>query len=141
MRHNRHTAPAVRAVIGFAAEERGRGIAYARVAAAGGEHLVRVPFRVERLSGLDDREVTYAAVNAVARTLLARGTRDVTFALSDRRLADDLAAHADVPAALVLLYVRLRCTLNQLDSYAFDVAPAADLTQRARAETALNVAA
>lgn len=129
------------AQVGYAADERGRGIAYARVSAASGEHLLRVPFRVDREPTLGDREVGYAALTAIARTLVGRGIGRITFSLNDAKLVEELETHADVPDRLVLLYVRLRCTLNQFAGYRLERSAENDLAARARAEIALHVAA
>ncbi len=127
--------------LGYAADERGAGVAYARVRSGDAEHLLRVPFRVGRVSGLQQREAGYAALTAVARTLRRRGVSRVCFHLSDASLLADLASHRDVPPPIVLPYVRLRCALNQLDDVRLELAADDDLTQRARAEVVLNVAA
>ncbi|MGA8535350.1 MAG: hypothetical protein WB615_14680 [Candidatus Tumulicola sp.] len=126
------------AAIGFAADRRGSGVAYARVT-AGGEHLLRVPFHTGRT--LPERETGYAALTAVARTLRERGFGCIRFAVDDAALVEDLAGHAILPDAIVLPYVRLRCALNQLDDFSVHLAAESDLAARARAEIALNVAA
>jgi hypothetical protein len=99
-----------------------------------------VPFRAGRTS-LPEREVGYAALTAVTQALRARGFGRIRFALDDRALIDDLGEHRDLPEAIVLPYVRLRCALNQLEDFSLELAAESDLAQRARAEVALNVAA
>jgi len=131
---------AVEATIGAAADARGSGVAYARVASAAERHLLRVPFR---LDGGDQREraTGYAALTAVARVLRARGVARVRFLVDDETLLGDLSGSSSVPDALVMPYVRLRCALNQFDDATFGPAKAGDLVQRACAEVALRVAA
>lgn len=130
----------LRVDLGFAADAGGNGVAYARAGSAG--RVLRVAFPVKRYSGLQDREVGYAALQAVAAALQQRGVARAEFLLDDPRLAEDLNLHRDVPPALTLAYVKLRCTLNQFEGYAIGDAPReTDLSQRARSEVALNVAA
>lgn len=131
---------AVEAAVGCAADERGYGVAYARVAVPARRHLLRVPFRVEAAADRE-RAVAYAALTAVARTLRSRGVARVRFLVADGALLGDLQGRRSVPDALVLPYVRLRCALNQFDDAVFAPDETGDLTQRARAEVALSVAA
>jgi hypothetical protein len=139
-RRTRFSSPAIGAAIGYAADGRGSGVAYARVTSAAEQHLLRIPFRVGRTS-LPEREVGYAALTAVARALLGRGFGRVRFSAGDSALVDDLDGRRAIPEAMVLTYVRLRCALNQLEGFSLELAEDSDLTQRARAEVALNVAA
>lgn len=132
--------PATDAAVGYAADQRGGGVAYARVRTAGGQHLLRVPFQTGRTS-VPERAVGYAALTAVSRALHARGCSRIRFTLNDPSLIDDVTAHRSVPEALVLPYVRLRCALNQLEHFSLEPASESDLAQRARAEVALHVAA
>jgi hypothetical protein len=133
---------AVDTAVGYATDERGSGIAYARVRAAAGEHLLRVPFQVARTSALRERRAGYAALTAISQALHDWGVGRVRFALDDAALIDDLTGRRDVPPGIVLPYVRLRCTLNQFDDFTLDgAAVESDLAQRARAEIALNAAA
>ena len=125
--------------VGFAADEAGNGVAYAR---AGDERTLRVAFQVKRYPALLGREVGYAALCAVARALRRRGFEQVQFTVDDAALASDLLERREVPAALTLSYVRLRCALNQFREYR--ITPASresDLTARARSDVALHVAA
>ncbi|MEO6834476.1 MAG: hypothetical protein ABI231_01025 [Candidatus Tumulicola sp.] len=140
-RRTRFSATAVDTAIGYAANGRGNGVVYARVTAPAGEHLLRMPFRVSSVSAARNREVGYAALTAVVRALHGWGVGRVRFALDDATLIDDLAAHRDVPAPIVLPYVRLCCALNQLGDYTLEFSAEGDLAARARAEVALNVAA
>jgi len=131
---------AVEAAIGCAADSRGDGVAYVRVAGATTEHLLRVPFHAER-GDSGDRAAAYAALTAVARALHERNVGRVRFLLDDPALLADVTERNNVPDALVLAYVRLRCALNQFRDVRFELAPSGDLAQRARAEVALHVAA
>jgi hypothetical protein len=140
-RRTKLSVPPLDAAVGYANDARGSGVAYARVRGATGEQLFRVPFRVGRPSSPASREAGYAALTAVVRALRGWGAGRVRFALDDAALVDDLAAHRDVPPAIVIPYVRLRCALNGLDEFTLEHAAESDLVQRARAEVALNVAA
>jgi hypothetical protein len=126
--------------VGYAADRRGRGIAYATVATAKGDRLLRLPFRM-RPAPFEDRAIGYAALTEVARALRERGCRRVNFTLGDAQFVDETVAQRDLPEMLVLAYVRLRCALNALEAYAVKAGATEDLTQRARAEAALNLAA
>jgi hypothetical protein len=131
-----------RAAVGFAADERGAGVAYVRITGRQAERVLRVPFGLKRYAGLSGREVGYAALHAAAAAIRARGIRRVAFLIEDGDLAGDLREHRDVPPALTLSYVRLLCSLNQFEQY--DVIQGereTDLTARARSELALHVAA
>jgi hypothetical protein len=124
------------ATLGYAADDRGRGIAYARLRDPGGERLLRVGFRL-RL-GYIAREVAYAALIAVAQTLRRRGIHKVCFVLEDEQLVADVTEHGELSAAMVLPYVTLKCALNQFEAFSLVAAQQVDVTQRARAEIALN---
>jgi hypothetical protein len=141
MRTPRNASPVwVTAAIGFAADRRGTGIAYADVALPGRKRVMRVPFNVEA-RGPEDRVVGYAALTAIARALRRWQVDRVRFAVDDPALVADLGGHRDVPGSLVMPYVHLRCALNQLVDFDVVEAGESDLTQRAKAEVALNVAA
>lgn len=140
-RTRRPLAPIVEAAVGHAAADDGRGIAYARVGTGPDEFLLRLRFGVAEASALRQREAGYAALTAVVEALRARGARRVRLRFDDAALVADLNGHRDVPPAIVLPYVRLRCALNQLDDVELQLAANADLAQRARAEAVLNVAA
>jgi hypothetical protein len=142
MRTHRTSLQTVEALAGYAADARGNGVAYVRLAAPTEEHLLRIPFSVRRGRDLNGREVGYGALAAIAGELRKRGVRKAAFRLEDSQLIEDLDAHRDVPEALVLPYVRLRCVLNQFADHSLLLDNgAADLAQRARAEVALHVAA
>ena len=128
---------AVEVAVGFAAGMRGQGIAYARIHGSA-EHLLRVAFRMR--PGFGDDEVGYAALTAVARTLRRRGLKNLRLAVDDDAIVAALNG-GDVPEAVVIPYVRLKCALNGFDEVRVTVAQAGDLAQRARAEAALLPAA
>lgn len=128
--------------VGFAADQAGDGVAYVRIGEAAEAPVLRVPFTVTRYPALLEREVGYAAVTACASALRSRGILRTRLIVEDARLAQDLLEHREVPHALTLAYVRLRCALNQLREYEIAAADASgDLTARARSEVALHVAA
>jgi len=131
----------MQAQLGFAADDLGNGIAYARLATRTGERLVRVAFRVKRLTGLGGREIAYGALTAVASMLAERGVKSIRLRIPDAEVVLDVAEHRDVPPALVIPYVHLGCALNRFAS--FDVAHGEDpdLDARARAELFINSAA
>jgi len=133
----------VEAAVGFAADPQGNGVAYVRVGDGGGSRVMRIPFTVRRFPALLGREVGYAALTAVGAAMLHRGFERVHLCVDDTRLAGDLQEHRDVPAALTLAYVRLRCALNQFREYGIAGSPQgeSDLTARARSEVAMHVAA
>jgi hypothetical protein len=126
--------------VGYGADRRGRGIAYATVATAKGPRLLRLPFRMVPAPP-EDRAIGYAALTEVARALRERGCRRVNFTLGDAQFVGEIVAQRDLPETLALAYVRLRCALNALEAYAVTAGATGDLTQRARAEAALNLAA
>jgi hypothetical protein len=131
----------VQVQLGYAADRLGEGIAYARLTTRAGERLVRVAFRVQRFPGLDEREVSYAALTAVATMLHERGLTRASFLLSDADLVADCTTRRDVAPPLVLPYVRLRCALNRFTEYALHAGADPDLEGRARAELVLHSAA
>jgi hypothetical protein len=142
MRRQPTSLQTVEAVAGYAADAGGRGVAYVRLAAPTEEHLLRIPFSVRRRRDLNGREIGYGALCAIAGELRKRGVRRAVFGVDDAALIEDLTAHRDLPEALVLPNIRLRCALNQFaDSSLRLDESGADLSQRARAEVALHVAA
>lgn len=122
--------------VGYAADAAGNGVAYVRWCATGAGRVLRVPFSVKRFPALLEREVGYSALGAVCASLRRRGVERVRFCIDDARLAGDLLEHREVPAALALAYVRLRCALNQFAAYEVSEAASSesDLTARARSE-------
>ena len=132
------------ASVGYAADDAGNGVAYVRVVfKEGGPRVLRVAFRVQRQPALSDREVGYAGLTAVCSALRRRGIELVRFAIDDPSLIADMRKRENVPPPLALPYVRLGCALNQFRRYEIAELPAsdADLTARARSETAMHVAA
>lgn len=126
--------------IAYAANRRGEGVAYAAI--AGEEQPVRIPFHVERRPALLGREVGYAALIAVAGTLGAQRIRSVRFAISDERVVLDVLERRQLPLALTLPYVQLKCRLNTFARAEVTVGPPLDdLASRARAEVELSAAA
>jgi hypothetical protein len=141
MRTKRRPDPAVEVLAGYAADNRGSGIAYARVTGARSRGLLRVGFRVGLSGALADRAAGYAALTAISRALCKRGFRNVRFILGDPDFVEEIASRRGIGEALALAYVRLRCALNSLATFDVRSGAADDLTQRARAEVALNLAA
>jgi hypothetical protein len=140
MQTMRSPDPGVDAIVGYAADGRGSGIAYARLSLGRSRRFLRVGFRVGA-PPFSERAVGYAALTAVTRVLCRRGFREVRFVLADADFVEEIASGRGIGETLVIPYVRLRCTLNSLIKFSVRVAPTDDLTQRARAEVALNVAA
>ena len=131
----------VQVQLGYAADGVGNGVAYARLSSRTGERLVRAAFRVQRCRGLDDREVAYGALTAIAVLLSDRGVEHPMFVVPDANLVSDRNEHRDVPPPIVLPYVRLGCALNRFKSYTLALGDDPDLMHRARAEVALHHAA
>lgn len=127
--------------IGYAASSAGDGVAYASLVDTGGQCVLRLPFRIARRLTPFDRAVSYAALVTVARALRKRGICAVRFSVPDAQFAQEITARSEVPETLALAYVRLRCALNALDAFEIVAGGNDDLTQRARAEVALNLAA
>ena len=133
---------AVHAAVGYAADDAGNGVAYARIMLKA-PRVLRVAFRVQRQPALLDREVGYAALTAVCQALRRGGFERVRLLIDDAQLRADLRKRDNVPSPLALPYVRLGCALNQFRRYEIAAMPAsdADLAARARSEVALHVAA
>ncbi len=129
------------ALVGYAANARGIGVAYARLIGARAKRLLRVGFRIAPAAGCRDRAVSYGALTAVSRALCKRGLRDVRFVLGDIEFVEEIVTGQGVSEGLAIPYVRLRCALNSLAKFRVQTGATDDLTQRARAEVALNVAA
>jgi hypothetical protein len=135
----RGAGPAVEATVGYAADERGYGLAYARLTGEHARRVLRVGFTCQ--SPTPERGVAYAALTAVTRALGRRGFGNVRFVVRDREFVDEIATGRGVADTLALAYVRLRCALNALAAFAVRTGDTDELTQRARAEVTLNVAA
>jgi len=139
MRRLQNSGRAVEATVGYAADGSGNGVAYARLTGAGQRQVLRVTFLAD--AGGADRATGYAALTAVSRTLCKRGIRNVRYVVADPGFVAEITTGRDVGEALVLPYVRLRCVLNSLATFGMQAGPTDDLTQRARAEAALNLVA
>lgn len=132
------------ALVGFASNAAGRGIAYVAVANGTGNGVTRVPFTVAPLALFDGRETGYAAIAAVGSELRRRGFARVRIRTANEGLVHDLAVPGTVPAALAMLYVKARCTLNGFITARVERADpreTVDLESRARAELQLRTAA
>jgi len=129
--------------MGYAVARDGRGVAYARVADGLAPETLRIPFALSRgwRHAAKDDVAGYAAMVAVARAVRRRGGRRVRFVLSDERFANEVTTRSAVAQHLALPYIRLRCELNAFSKCEIRTAPTEDLTHRARAEAALNLAA
>ncbi|MBV9718446.1 MAG: hypothetical protein JOZ77_03955 [Candidatus Eremiobacteraeota bacterium] len=136
----RTSRAAIDAYVGYAAGAHGLGVAYARLTGRHDEDLLRVGFR---LAGAErsERAIGYSALTAVARELSRRNIRRVSLHIADKPFAEEIATGRGVVEVQAIAYVRLRCVLNSLGTYDIRVGNTDDLTQRARAEVALNVAA
>ena len=132
---------AVEAVVGYAADARGNGVLYARLSNPRTERLVRVGFHVTTRVPFSDRAIGYAALAALSRVLCKRGFREVSLVLGDGAFVDEVATGRGVDETMAIPYVRLRCLLNTFAKFGVQAGTTDDLTQRARAEAALNVAA
>jgi hypothetical protein len=127
--------------VGYAAGPAGSGVAYAALRGPGGREVVRLPFRIARRSSLMERAIKYAALVTVARALCKRGVTHAHFVMPDRQFVEEVTTRCDVPEALVIPYVRLRCALNAFHEVEIRTGATDELMQRAGAEVALNVAA
>ena len=136
----RGSRPGVQAAIGYAVGQRGEVLAYARLTGLGVRQLLRFTLRVAA-SPLRERASAYAALTAVARAVRERGFASARFIMNDPQFVDEVTRGSALADTLVLPYVRLRCVLNALSSFSIRRGATDDLTQRARAEVALNVAA
>jgi hypothetical protein len=141
MRTMRSPNPGLDAVVGYALGAYGSGVAYVRLSLGRSRRLLRVAFRVPSAAAIPERAVGYAALTAVTRILCKRGFLDVRYVLADVDFVEEIAGGHDIGEALVIPYVRLRCALNSLSKFSVRAGATDDLTQRARAEAALNVAA
>ena len=129
--------------IAFAADALGSGVAYARIRDLS-ETVVRVPFAVKRLAGCEGREIPFAALAAILNALRSRGYSALRLAIPDDAAVADARGERSIPPALAMLYVALRCAVNELRSVEFiplASEAAAELESRARAEVALRIAA
>jgi hypothetical protein len=137
----RGSGPGVQASIGYAVGRQGRGLAYAHLTGRGVRQVLRLPLRIGAGFPQTERASAYAALTAVARALRERGFSRARFVVDDAQFVDEVTNGRQVAEQLVLPYVRLRCALNSLSSFSVRRGATDDLTQRARAEVALNLAA
>ncbi len=130
-------------MLGYSADDLGNGLAYVDLRTATAQRVARVDFPVHRIPALVGREVGYAALTEVAKRLADAGFHEASFRIPDHDLVDDLEGTAEVPAALSLPYVNLRCQLNRFQTATVeaDESVTEDLAARARAEVTLHVAA
>lgn len=131
----------VQVQLGYSADRNGAGVVYARLSARTGERLVRAAFRAQRFDALGDREVSYAAIAAIATVLREHKIDRVSFFVPDPRVIEDREQHRELPPPLVLPYVRLGCALNRLKQCELHFGADPDLDQRALAEVTLHTAA
>ncbi|HLX26606.1 MAG TPA: hypothetical protein VKR05_06400 [Candidatus Cybelea sp.] len=134
-------SPLVEVAAGYAAGAQGAGVAYACVSGDGQPKVWRVGFRVRAPRECRDRAAGYAALTALVRALFKRGIRAARFVIGDEEFAREIRTGDRVDERLALPYVRLRCAMNSLANFDVQAGCTDDLTQRARAEAALNVAA
>jgi hypothetical protein len=126
-----------RVIVGFAADNIGRGIAYAQMADA--NQLLRTTFVLRR--NASERAGAYAALGSVLRALIERGYDQLEISIDDPALHEELQRLKDVPRALNLAYIQLGCLLNRLRAVTFGSPSGAELTRRARSEVQAPVAA
>ena len=133
----------IQVVVGYALASDGRGIAYVRIERGFIAETLRVPFAVSHAFRATNKEeiAGYAALIAVARAVRHRGARSVRFVLSDERIASGATTGSAIGEELALPYVRLRCELNTFSKCEIRTGSTDDLTHRAQAEAALNLAA
>ncbi len=128
--------------VGYATNDDGAGIVYARIVENGRARILRAAFRLSKSdNGGDPRAAGFAALCAIA-PLLRRHAADVDVLVDDVHVAENLTHHSELPAGLLLAYVGARCALNTLRSARLLVAAGPnDLAARARAEVSLRIAA
>ena len=144
MAHAIKTRPAADIALGFAADGRGTGVAYATIATGTSRSTVRLGFRFKPLAALDGKEAGYAAVAAAAAHAKTRGFGRIRVRIADAGLAAELSGVRSVGPALGMAYVKTRCALHAFASARIEAGEAvevADLQSRAQAEVSLTVAA
>jgi hypothetical protein len=144
MTNSRRQRPAADVALGYAADERGRGIAYAAVNTGNAVTTVRLSFAASRLTALEGLELGYAAVAVVGSHLKDRGFSRVRIRLADARVVTDLSGMGTPPKPLTMAYVRIRCVLHALGAVRLEFAESMevrDLAARAKAEVELRLAA
>ena len=142
---NLHRArPAADVAVGYAADGRGHGIAYAAISTGRASRVVRLTFTTAPLPALDGLENGYAAMTAVGAHLKARGFGRLRVRIGDARVVADLNGAGSPPKALTMAYVKARCVLHGLGHVRLETAEpieVRDLAARAQAEAGLHVAA
>jgi hypothetical protein len=144
MTDSRRTRSAADVAVGYAADERGHGIAYAAISTGTASRVVRLTFTAPPLPALDGLESGYAAMAAVGAHLKARGFGRLRIRVGDPRVVADLNGAGSPPKALAMAYVKTRCVLHGLGAFRLEAAEPIeirDLAARARAEVGLHVAA
>ncbi len=125
--------------VGYAVDEVGDGVVYARLVEPNGRtRVLKSPFHA---AAADDRATGLAALTAITPRIL-RCTTAVDVYLDDRELIADLTEHRELPVGALLPYVRARCALNMFKACRLREAPGPnDLTARALAEVSMRIAA
>jgi hypothetical protein len=144
MTNSRRIRPAADVALGYAADERGHGIAYAAINTGSSTAIVRLPFTAVSLPALDGLDAGYGAVGAVAAHLKSRGFARVRLRIGDARVAADLNGAGAPPKILAMEYVKTRCVLHGLGAVRLETADSIevrDLAARAQAEVRLHAAA
>jgi hypothetical protein len=144
MNISRRTRQAADVALGYAADERGHGVAFAAVSTGSAAAVVRLPFKVRPMPALEGLEQGYAAIAAVASHLKARGVSRARIRVADERVAADLNGAGAPPKSLAMLYVSARCTLRTIGPVRLETAQSTeirDLGARAQAEVGLHAAA
>lgn len=144
MTNSRRPRPAADVAVGYAADERGRGVAYAAINTGSAVGTVRLPFAATPLPALDGRQEGYAAIGVVCAHLKARGFARVRIRIGDQRVVADLNGTGSPPKPLAMAYVKIRCALHGLGAVRLQAAESIeirDLIARAQAEVGLHVAA
>lgn len=144
MINSRRIRTAADVALGYAADARGRGIAFAAIANGRSTRVVRLTFFATPAPALDGRENGYAAMAALGEHLKSEGFGRVRIRLGDARVAAELNGSGSPPKSLAMSYVRIRCLLHGLGLARLEAADAIevrDLAARAVAEVSLRAAA
>jgi hypothetical protein len=144
MTDSRRARSAADVAVGYAADERGHGVAYAAINTGSASRIIRLTFTATPLPALDGLEHGYAALAAVGAHLKTRGFGRLRIRIGDERVVADLSGTGSPPKALTMAYVKTRCVLHGLGSVRLEAAEPVevrDLAARARAEVGLHVAA
>ena len=144
MSYARRSRPAADVAVGYAADNLGRGIAFASIATGTSSGIVRIPFRATALPALEGRDVGYAAVAAISAHLKSRGFGRARVRIADGNVVADLSGNGQPPKALAMAYVKTRCLLHGLGSVRLEAAEPIeirDLTKRAQTELSVHVVA